>query len=287
MLFVAASLFHHTGTGDVGSIEAAHAGIAQLVGGGAALAFAVALLASGLSSSSVGTYAGQVVMQGFIGRRVPLFARRAVTMLPALVVLVACRSPAPAPGSPEALVAYLGAVVGADAATRRREVASWQLPAALWERTVVAIYRPLHADYQRAFAAELPALVDRLARPAMVTARRHWAGDPGLTLAQAQGRWALPTLFPSLVAEAGGAPIDAVFVPDGERWRALVGLDAVVRARVAALDPGCAANLVLAGPTGRCTDVGFAIAEAALRTDRDQLAHVCRLAETLCGKGSP
>ena len=47
----------------------------------------IALLASGLSSSSVGTYAGQVVMQGFIGRRVPLFARRAVTMLPALVVL--------------------------------------------------------------------------------------------------------------------------------------------------------------------------------------------------------
>ena len=87
MLFVAASLFHRTGAGDVGSIEAAHAGIARLVGGGAALAFAVALLASGLSSSSVGTYAGQVVMQGFIGRRVPLFARRAVTMLPALVVL--------------------------------------------------------------------------------------------------------------------------------------------------------------------------------------------------------
>ena len=87
MLFVAASLFHRTGGGDVGSIEAAHAGIAHLVGGGAALAFAVALLASGLSSSSVGTYAGQVVMQGFIGRRVPLFLRRAITMLPALVVL--------------------------------------------------------------------------------------------------------------------------------------------------------------------------------------------------------
>jgi manganese transport protein len=87
MLFVAASLFHHPGAADAGSIEAAHAGIARLAGGGAALAFAVALLASGLSSSSVGTYAGQVVMQGFIGRRVPLFARRAVTMLPALVVL--------------------------------------------------------------------------------------------------------------------------------------------------------------------------------------------------------
>jgi manganese transport protein len=90
MLFVAASLFHHAGAagaGGGGSIEAAHAGIARLAGGGAALAFAVALLASGLSSSSVGTYAGQVVMQGFIGRRVPVFARRAVTMLPALVVL--------------------------------------------------------------------------------------------------------------------------------------------------------------------------------------------------------
>ena len=57
------------------------------MGGGAALAFAVALLASGLSSSSVGTYAGQVVMQGFFARRIPLFVRRAVTMTPALVVL--------------------------------------------------------------------------------------------------------------------------------------------------------------------------------------------------------
>jgi manganese transport protein len=87
MLFVAASVFHHTGGSPVDSIEAAHAGLARLVGGGAALSFAVALLASGLSSSSVGTYAGQVVMQGFIRRRVPLFARRALTMLPALVVL--------------------------------------------------------------------------------------------------------------------------------------------------------------------------------------------------------
>jgi len=87
MLFVAASLFSKHGlTGD-GSIAAAHASLGRLVGGGAALAFAVALLASGLSSSSVGTYAGQVVMQGFIGRRIPVFARRALTMLPALVVL--------------------------------------------------------------------------------------------------------------------------------------------------------------------------------------------------------
>ena len=49
------------------TIEQAHRGFAQMVGGGAALAFSVALLASGASSSSVGTYAGQVVMQGFVG----------------------------------------------------------------------------------------------------------------------------------------------------------------------------------------------------------------------------
>ena len=87
MLFIAASLFHRTGYSGVDSIEAAHAGLGALVGGAAALAFAVALLASGLSSSSVGTYAGQVVMQGFIRRRIPLFLRRGLTMLPALVVL--------------------------------------------------------------------------------------------------------------------------------------------------------------------------------------------------------
>jgi manganese transport protein len=87
MLFIAASLFHRTGNSGVDSIEAAHTGLGELVGGGAALAFAVALLASGLSSSSVGTYAGQVVMQGFIRRRIPLFLRRGLTMLPALVVL--------------------------------------------------------------------------------------------------------------------------------------------------------------------------------------------------------
>jgi manganese transport protein len=87
MLFVAASVFHHTGGPRVDSLEAAHAGLARLVGGGAALAFAVALLASGLSSSSVGTYAGQVVMQGFVRRRIPVWVRRGLTMLPALIVL--------------------------------------------------------------------------------------------------------------------------------------------------------------------------------------------------------
>jgi manganese transport protein len=86
MLIIAAALFHGGGAG-IDTLEEAHTGFQSLVGPGAALAFALALLASGFASSSVGTYAGQVVMQGFIARTIPLAARRAVTMAPALVVL--------------------------------------------------------------------------------------------------------------------------------------------------------------------------------------------------------
>jgi manganese transport protein len=87
MLIIAASLFHANGLTDLNSIEQAHTEFSNLVGPGAALAFALALLASGLASSSVGTYAGQVVMQGFIARTIPIILRRAVTMAPALIVL--------------------------------------------------------------------------------------------------------------------------------------------------------------------------------------------------------
>lgn len=87
MLIIAASLFHANGLTGLDDIGLAHAELGRLVGGGAALAFAMALLASGLASSSVGTYSGQVVMQGFIRRRIPLGARRAITMAPALAVL--------------------------------------------------------------------------------------------------------------------------------------------------------------------------------------------------------
>jgi manganese transport protein len=94
MLAVAAKLFHdRPGYSSVSTIQQAHAGFGHLVGGTAALAFAVALLASGASSSSVGTYAGQVVMAGFINLRIPLLLRRAVTMIPAIVVLALGVSP--------------------------------------------------------------------------------------------------------------------------------------------------------------------------------------------------
>ncbi|GAA4840317.1 Nramp family divalent metal transporter [Saccharopolyspora rosea] len=93
MLLVAAKLFHTSGRTGVAEIEQAHAGFAQLVGGGAALVFAVALLASGISSSSVGTFAGQVVMAGFVRLRIPLLLRRLITMVPALLVIGAGLSP--------------------------------------------------------------------------------------------------------------------------------------------------------------------------------------------------
>jgi manganese transport protein len=93
MLCVAAAVFHGAAGGFDGSLGSAHQGFGRIVGGGAALAFAAALLASGLSSSGVGTYAGQVIMEGFLRMRVPLFLRRAITMAPALTVLAVGMSP--------------------------------------------------------------------------------------------------------------------------------------------------------------------------------------------------
>ena len=93
MLAAAAGLFYAAGMTDVDTIEKAHEGFGDMVGPGAAVAFGLALLASGFASASVGTYAGQVVMQGFIGRTIPLFARRLVTMIPALIVLAVGTNP--------------------------------------------------------------------------------------------------------------------------------------------------------------------------------------------------
>jgi manganese transport protein len=81
MLIMAAALFHSAGLTGVGDIDNAFEGNTP------AILFGVALLASGLSSSSVGTLSGQVVMQGFISRQIPLFLRRLITMMPALIIL--------------------------------------------------------------------------------------------------------------------------------------------------------------------------------------------------------
>ena len=87
MLSMAATLFHANGLTGVADIDKAFEQMRVLEGSGMAILFGLALLSSGLSSSSVGTMAGQVVMQGFINRRIPLFLRRLITMIPALTIL--------------------------------------------------------------------------------------------------------------------------------------------------------------------------------------------------------
>ncbi|MDQ3925462.1 MAG: Nramp family divalent metal transporter [Actinomycetota bacterium] len=87
MLIMAAALFNANGLTGVGDIDLAFEELGVLVSDNAAIIFGVALLASGFSSSSVGTMSGQVVMQGFINRRIPLFLRRLITMAPALIIL--------------------------------------------------------------------------------------------------------------------------------------------------------------------------------------------------------
>jgi manganese transport protein len=93
MLVVAATVFFGSGLTDVASLETAHRTLEPLLGGASSVLFALALTASGLSSSTVGTLSGQVVMQGFIRRQVPLWARRLVTMIPAFVVIGAGADP--------------------------------------------------------------------------------------------------------------------------------------------------------------------------------------------------
>ena len=87
MLTVAAAAFHGQSIGPLQGLDQAFNALGSSLGHGADIVFGLGLLASGLSSSSVGTLAGQVVMQGFIHRQIPIFLRRAITMAPALVVI--------------------------------------------------------------------------------------------------------------------------------------------------------------------------------------------------------
>jgi manganese transport protein len=86
MVMMAASAFH-AGHSDVAEIETAYHTLTPLLGGAAAGVFLLSLIASGLSSSTVGTMAGQMIMQGFVGFRIPIAVRRLVTMAPAFVVV--------------------------------------------------------------------------------------------------------------------------------------------------------------------------------------------------------
>ncbi|HEX9106514.1 MAG TPA: Nramp family divalent metal transporter [Longimicrobiales bacterium] len=89
MLIMAASTFHARGMTGIGTIEEAHRTLTPLLGPLSGAAFAVSLLASGLSSSTVGTMAGQIIMQGFIHKQIPIWLRRMLTMAPAILVIAA------------------------------------------------------------------------------------------------------------------------------------------------------------------------------------------------------
>jgi manganese transport protein len=86
MVMTAASAFH-AGHPDVAEIETAYHTLTPLLGAAAAALFLTSLIASGISSSVVGTLAGQMIMQGFVGFRIPMWLRRVITMAPAFVVV--------------------------------------------------------------------------------------------------------------------------------------------------------------------------------------------------------
>jgi manganese transport protein len=93
MLIMAASVFFGSGNNEIGSLETAFHTLRPLLGDASSVIFGVALLASGLSSSTVGTLAGQVIMEGFLGWKIPTWLRRGLTMLPALVFIALNANP--------------------------------------------------------------------------------------------------------------------------------------------------------------------------------------------------
>jgi manganese transport protein len=87
MLVMAASTFHRSGMTGVATLEDAHRTLEPLLGRAASWVFGLSLLTAGLSSSTVGTSAGQVIMQGFLQRHIPVWLRRLVTVAPSLAVI--------------------------------------------------------------------------------------------------------------------------------------------------------------------------------------------------------
>jgi hypothetical protein len=183
----------------------------------------------------------------------------------ALVVLAACSSPSHHESTPEdRLASYLTHAGSA-------EVATWKLGREDFHQIVVDPFRQLYDDYAAQFDAHPPVL-------GPVEVRRHFASDPAMTSSQVRLRWTLPAMYPAYTA------LGTVFVDDHGHWRSLAGLDEAMLARIRALDPACADRLLLVGPPGTCTDVGWAVADAGLRGDQARFAHVCQLAATACVK---
>ena len=151
MLLAATNLQGQEG---VDSIEGAHGAVASALGPGIALMFAIGLLASGLASTSVGAYAGAMIMQGLLHKRIPLVMRRLVTLTPAIVVLALGADPSAALvvsqvvlsfGIPFALVPLIRLtadrdLMGEDANRRSTTVAAWVIAAIIIALNLVLIY---------------------------------------------------------------------------------------------------------------------------------------------------
>ena len=164
-----------------------------------------------------------------------------------------------------------------------RPIAEMKLTEHQWGKLVVEPYREAYDDYARAFDAAAPAIAAQIQNAKTIVGRSHYAGDPKLTRGQARARWALPVQFPAQVATLDGAELDAVFVSVGDSYKAIVGVDHIVVDRTRALDATCAPLLEELGAKA-CQEVGWEIADAALRGDKARLAHACSLARTQCAR---
>jgi manganese transport protein len=157
MLAIAAAVFFGLG---IESIEDAYSSFDNELGTGAAVLFGIALLASGFSSSSIGTMSGQVVMQGFIKRQIPLFLRRAITLAPALIILAIGVDPSRSLvisqvvlsfGIPFALVPLViftsrRDLMGSLVNTRATNVAAWAIAAVIICLNVFLLYQTFLGD---------------------------------------------------------------------------------------------------------------------------------------------
>ena len=157
MLAIAAAVFFGLG---IESIEDAYSSFDSELGTGAAVLFGIALLASGFSSSSIGTMSGQVVMQGFIQRQIPLFLRRAITLAPALIILAIGVDPSRSLvisqvvlsfGIPFALVPLViftsrRDLMGSLVNTRVTNVAAWAIAAVIICLNVFLLYQTFLGD---------------------------------------------------------------------------------------------------------------------------------------------
>jgi hypothetical protein len=207
----------------------------------------------------------------------------------AMLALVACsdnRAPTPpAPAAdPAGLATYLDTIAAYPPAARAAEMAHWKLDRAAWNRIVVEPFRGAYDAYDAGFADAIAPEVGKL-HAGVIATRRHYSGEPKNTVAESWLRWALPTLYPSAVAELEGAPIDLVFVHDGAGWRTLAGLDHIIVERGRAFDPACTAYLEGVAQKA-CSEVGYLIAAAAIRSDRTAFDRACRLAASRCGNRS-